>query len=220
MSYYFIAPVLILLVRKRISYGLMALVLLFLLLWGVGLSWHYINKNPQGFFAPITFLLNGTFAGQSLLFFAGLALASWIREKGDLDLLKLPYKTASGLLGISAVIATMVFLQQDLYDQGNHHTGGIILQLTLLHAFVALLLAGLMYERTWLQIFLSSRVMVVLGNASFSFYLIHISYVNLKLKSKFLLPDRNFILMWLMSIALYYFFEKPIYALVRKCTKG
>jgi peptidoglycan/LPS O-acetylase OafA/YrhL len=58
--------------------------------------------------------------------------------------------------------------------------------------------------------------MVLLGNASFAFYLIHISYVNLKIKSWVFFSDRNFILLWLVAIALYYGFEKPLYDWYRR----
>ena len=92
----------------------------------------------------------------------------------------------------------------------------MILQLLVLPVFVAIALAGLIYEETWLQKFFESKVMVLLGNASFAFYLIHISYVNIKLRELFLLPDRNFVVLWLIAIVLYLLFEKPIYNGYRK----
>jgi peptidoglycan/LPS O-acetylase OafA/YrhL len=58
-----------------------------------------------------------------------------------------------------------------------------------------------------------------LGNASFAFYLIHISYVNIKVKQWFLLPDRNFVVLWLIAIVLYLVFEKPVYNGYRKWLK-
>ena len=88
-----------------------------------------------------------------------------------------------------------------------------------LNAGTVLALAGLMYERTWLQRFLGSRALVLLGNASFAFYLVHISYVNLKLKNYFLLPDRNFVALWAVSIVLYLCFEKPVYDFCRRRLK-
>ena len=61
-----------------------------------------------------------------------------------------------------------------------------ILSKTILPASMMILLAGLIYEKTQLQRILGSNFLVLLGNASFAFYLIHISYVNLKLKDWFL----------------------------------
>ncbi|HNL66640.1 MAG TPA: hypothetical protein PKL81_16190, partial [Ferruginibacter sp.] len=72
--------------------------------------------------------------------------------------------------------------EPDLYGYGRDHAAGRILELFVLPVFVVLALAGLIYERTWLQTFFSSKLLVLLGNASFAFYLVHISYVNLKLR--------------------------------------
>jgi peptidoglycan/LPS O-acetylase OafA/YrhL len=59
-------------------------------------------------------------------------------------------------------------------------------------------------------------LLVLLGNASFAFYLVHISYVNLKIKDWYTFPDRNFILLWIISIILYQYVESPIYHFCRK----
>jgi peptidoglycan/LPS O-acetylase OafA/YrhL len=61
---------------------------------------------------------------------------------------------------------------------------------------------------------------MLLGNASFGFYLIHISYVNIRVRWIWLGPDRNFVLLWAISILLYLFFEKPVYSAIKKLIKG
>jgi len=61
--------------------------------------------------------------------------------------------------------------------------------------------------------------MILLGNASFVFYLIHISYANIRIRDYVLLPDRNFVLLWLISILIYLSIEKPIYQAVRRLTR-
>ena len=58
--------------------------------------------------------------------------------------------------------------------------------------------------------------MELLGKASFAFYLIHISYVNIRIRQWTLLPDRNFALLWVVSILLYLLFEKPVNQVLRK----
>lgn len=58
--------------------------------------------------------------------------------------------------------------------------------------------------------------MELLGKASFAFYLIHISYVNIRIRHWVLLPDRNFVLLWVVSILLYLLFEKPVNQMLRK----
>jgi peptidoglycan/LPS O-acetylase OafA/YrhL len=103
-----------------------------------------------------------------------------------------------------------------MFHHGTDHPIGLILHTFVLPVFIILALAGLISETTYLQRFFASRVMVLLGNASFAFYLIHISYVNIRLRRVYLMPDRNFVLLWLISIALYLLFEKPIYSAIRK----
>jgi peptidoglycan/LPS O-acetylase OafA/YrhL len=75
--------------------------------------------------------------------------------------------------------------------------------------FIVFALAGLNTEKTLLQQFFSSKIMLLLGNASFAFYLVNISYVHIRLRWIWLRPDRNFVLLWLIAIVLYLFFEKP-----------
>lgn len=214
LSYYFIAPVLFFITQKNIKYGILSLLALFLIALSVGYYWKMLNSNPDNYFYPIRFLLNGTIAGQSLLFFSGLLLAIFI--KGNLFFKTIPYKTWLGFLGILFFIFIQVHFQQNIYDQGDNHFWGILLKLFILPIFISLFLLGLIVERTYLQILLSSRLLVLLGNASFSFYLIHISYFNLKLKNYIFLPDRNFILLWGISILLFILIEKPIYLFVRR----
>jgi peptidoglycan/LPS O-acetylase OafA/YrhL len=121
------------------------------------------------------------------------------------------YATLLGTLGFVLTLYAIGLFQQSRVDHGTQHWQGQLLFFIVLPVFILLLFQGLMTERTYGQRFLSSKVMVLLGNASFAFYLVHISYVNLKFKTWLFFSDRNFVLLWLVAIALYYGFEKPIY---------
>jgi peptidoglycan/LPS O-acetylase OafA/YrhL len=174
-----------------------------------------INGNPNNFFYPINFLLNSTFAGRSIEFIIGILLAKTLEINKELDFQILKHKTAWGSIGILCTCYIIGLFQPDIYHHGNDQIIGRILSLTVLPFFTALLIAGLISEKTFLQTFLSSKIMVLLGNASFAFYLIHISYVNQRIKLFWLGPDRNFIILWVISIVLYLCFEKPIYNAIR-----
>jgi len=219
MTFYFFAPFLCLLQRKNLLYLLGTLLILFGISWGAGEVWHRVNGNPDRFFYPLTFISNGIFPGRCLEFLAGMLLAVAIRNKRTALLEKLKYKTTIGFIGILVTTYSIGLFQSDIYEDGINHTGGMLLHKIALPFFVVLSLAGLIYERTWLQRFFSLRLMVLLGNASFAFYLVHISYVSIKLRQQVLLPDRNFFLLWLIAIALYLLFEKPVYNLCRKWLK-
>ena len=161
----------------------------------------------------------GSFVGRSTEFAAGMLLAELFRNGKTIIVETIPYKTVIGFLGVILTAYFIGLFQVDIYHQGRDTIAGYLLHAFLLPIFVLFLIAGLIYEETWMQRLLASPVLVVLGNASFIFYLIHISYVSLKIRHYFLLPDRNFVLLWIISIVLYYCIEKPIYDVCRKRLK-
>jgi peptidoglycan/LPS O-acetylase OafA/YrhL len=110
----------------------------------------------------------------------------------------------------------MGWLEPDIYHHGYDTSIGMLVSKILLPASMMLLLAGLIFEQTLIQKLLGSKALVLLGNASFAFYLVHIGYVNLRLKTWYVLPDRNFTLLWLIAIAFYKLVEMPVYNYCRK----
>lgn len=215
MSFYIVAPLLFFIKKKNIILLLLVLIMLFLAFWSIGVYWQHINRNPDRFFSPINFLLISTFPGRCTEFLAGMILATAVQTK-SIWLQQIKYKTALGFLLMILTIYGIGWFQVDRYDHGYAHPLGLIISKTLLPATMVLLLAGLMFENTFFSKFLGSKFLVLLGNASFAFYLVHISYVNLKLKDWYTFPDRNFILLWVISILLYKYFEHPIYNYTRK----
>lgn len=219
MVFYFFAPLLFLLQRKHILLLGGFLLLLFFFTWGLGAYWHYVNGNPQRYFYPVKFLIDSSFAGRSTEFAAGILMAASFKYSGGALFKKIPCKTVLGFTGILITTYCVGLFEPDMYQQGTEAAAGRLIEMLVLPAFVVLALAGLIQENTWLGKLLASRVMVLLGNASFAFYLVHISYVSLRLREWILLPDRNFILLWAIAIILYLLFEKPVYALCRKQLK-
>lgn len=219
MTFYLFAPLLFFIKKKHLLWLLASMALLFLLFWSIGFIWQIINKNPQRYFKPMMFLLMGSFPGRSSDFLCGMILATAVKNASTW-LIKIPYKTILGFSGMFISMYIIGLFQQDMYHHGYDNPIGMILSKTILPASMMILLAGLIYEKTQLQRILGSSFLVLLGNASFAFYLIHISYVNLKLKDWFLLPDRNFIILWIISIVLYKYFETPVYNFCRKLLMG
>lgn len=216
MTFYLLAPLLCLLQKKHLLYLAGFLALLFLGTWGIGTYWHHVNGNPYRWLYPVHFVLTGTFPGRCVEFAAGMLLAYQMRNNKTQFIEKFRFKTVIGFAGILITAWCIGLFQPNIFTQGSDETGGMILQLLVLPVFVATALAGLIYEKTWLQKFFASKILVLLGNASFAFYLIHISYVSIKLRELFLLPDRNFVVLWLIAIVLYLLFEKPVYNGYRK----
>jgi peptidoglycan/LPS O-acetylase OafA/YrhL len=219
MTFYFFAPLLCFLQKKHLLYLLGFFMLLFIITWGIGTYWYHINGNTGRWLYPLHFVLTGTFAGRCIEFAAGMLLANYMRSNKTTFIENFRFKTVIGFAGIFITAWCIGLFQPNTFTQGSDETSGMILQLLVLPFFVVTALAGLIYEKTWLQKFLASKILVLLGNASFAFYLIHISYVNIKLKQWFLLADRNFVVLWLIAIALYLLFEKPVYNGYRRWLK-
>ena len=60
MFFYFLAPLLFFIERKKIVYLFVAAISLFLITWAVGEIWFNVNGNPNQFFSPINFLFNSS----------------------------------------------------------------------------------------------------------------------------------------------------------------
>ena len=215
MSFYLLAPLLFFIQKKNIWLLLMVLILLYAMFWGMGTFWHYLNNNPQRFFSPSEFLLLNSFPGRSTEFLGGMLLATLVKQKSAW-FQKMPYKTVIGFSLMFLTIYAIGWFQKDIYDHGYSNPMGMLLSKTLLPISMVMVLAGLIYEDTWINKILGSKLIVLLGNASFAFYLVHISYVNLKIKDWYTFPDRNFLVLWIISILLYQYFESPIYHYSRK----
>lgn len=219
-SFYLLMPLLCVLERRKLWYLILFLIGLLFLFYFIGLIWHGINGNPRGFLFPLKFILGSTLVGRSTEFLAGMMLAKSLNQKynNNTPLMSLvcKNKTWIGFVGMLIITYVIGCFQPDIFHHGADHPIGLFILMFVLPIFIVFAMAGLITEKTLLQQFFSSKIMLLLGNASFAFYLIHISYVNIRLRWIWLGPDRNFVLLWLIAIVLYLFFEKPIYSMIRK----
>jgi peptidoglycan/LPS O-acetylase OafA/YrhL len=119
--------------------------------------------------------------------------------------------TLFGGISMFALIISIAFFAKHSFSHGVERWEGRVIHEFFLPVAIAVFFWGLMSEKTWVSKILSTKVFVLLGNASFVFYLIHLSYFNMKLKSYIYLPDRNFVLLWICSIIIYLLIEKPLY---------
>ncbi|WP_294332188.1 acyltransferase [uncultured Chryseobacterium sp.] len=217
LFFYLLAPLLFLLLKKNWKYCLLFLSGLFLVGWGSGHGLHEYNGNPEGFLYPLQFMTGSTFFGRSTEFFFGMLLAYLMKQEKGLRFLKnLKKPTLIGGISILLLNVAITFFARNNFVHGVERWEGRLIHEFLLPLAIVLFFWGLMTERTWISKILSSKTIVLLGNASFVFYLIHLSYFNMKLKSYIYLPDRNFVLLWICSVIIYLLIEKPLYSSCRK----
>lgn len=219
MSFYTIAPIFFFIKKKHIIYFSIFSLGLFIVFLGIGKLWFVVDGNPNQFFYPTEFLLNSTVAGRISEFIAGICIALVIKKGKDNFTTRFRNKTIIGFTGIFSTLYILGWFQSEVFKHGYEHPIGRIIFIIILPFFISIFILGLIQERSKIEKFLSSKFLILLGNASFAFYLIHISYVNIRIRELWLGPDRNFIILWMVSIILYLCFEKPIYDRIRKLVK-
>jgi peptidoglycan/LPS O-acetylase OafA/YrhL len=217
LCFYLLAPLLYLWMKKSWYYPVLVCLGLLGLTTLTGFLWHQFNGNPLGVLHPFDFLLQSTFFGRFMEFLWGMGLAAFMQ--GHLRwnmLLPKKHQTLIGAIGIVLMLYLIGLLEPNIFTHGTDHPLGLVLRATLFPWLVICLLHGLITERTLLQRFFGSAPMELLGKASFAFYLIHISYVNIRIRELVLLPDRNFVLLWVLSVLLFLIFEKPVHQSLRR----
>ena len=219
MTFYIFAPLIFYYWNKKIVKALALLLVLLGIAIGAGQLWHSLNGNKDEYFYPVGFVFHSTFFGRFPEFLAGVWLAAILHKTLPDPFSQLKHKTYIGFTGVFISLFMASFFQPDIFHHGYDTIPGAVLMYTLIPLFAIIWLYGLVKEQTWMSTFFSAKPMVLAGNASFAFYLIHISYVNIRIKEWKLLPDRNFILLWVVSIVLYLLFEKPVNNLCRKMLK-
>ncbi|MFM2360385.1 MAG: hypothetical protein RLY16_2378, partial [Bacteroidota bacterium] len=219
LTFYLFAPVIFFFWNKKWWQALLLLLAMFAAVWLIGSGLNYWNSNPGRLFSPLHFLIHSTFWGRSVEFLSGIYLASVMQGRMKNHFIQFQNCTLWGGLGLILSMYLIGWFQPDIFHHGNDHWLGWLIQTIFVPGFSLIWFYGLMTEHTWMQKWFSTKWMVLLGNASFTFYLVHISYVNLKFKKWFLFPDRNYVVLWLLSIFIYLLFEKPINDWVRKLVK-
>lgn len=188
-----------------------------------------VSANPYHFFRGIEFMAGSTFFGRAFEFFAGMYLARLLRErKQPLPDRRRPWCTWSAVALIAGSVYALSTFQDPAYHFGVEHPAGRILNNFVLPVFFALLFYGLITEQGLLRRFLSSKIMVLLGKSSYSFYLIHIGiFLNVL---AYIIPDSTpmapfadlttyfagFLLLNLFALAIYFLLERPMNSFLRK----
>ena len=217
LSFYVCAPFIYRYLKKAITKAIMFQVILLVVSLLIGYCWYFINKNPDKWLYNWLFIFDSTFSGRFVEFFAGMLLAYFVKtEHPVLQKISIKRITFRSTLAGLMIIYCISLFEKDTYDQGILHIPGLIVRNVFLPVVISFLLYGLMTERTWFSRLLSTRIAIIMGNASYLFYLVHVGYVNQQLSVHHFLKDRNFILLWLISIAGYLLVEKPIYLYMRR----
>lgn len=216
-SFYLLAPWAFVLIKKK---GILFWQVPVLWLIGFLLVLLFSRFPNYGFFSDRLFTSFVTFFGRCFEFYLGIWLALQYKRKISLFSgykSKYPVLTLLGSIAMVAILFLLVEIQKMTGLSSPLSWEGVAVCNLVFPLAVILFLAGLLLEKSWLSIFLSSSLMGLLGRSSYAFFLIHTGIFAMAIQRYF--GSNIFLLLVLLmaaSIFFYLFFEKPINAFIRR----
>ncbi len=216
-TFYFLAPLFILLTRK---YNFLAALCLGL---STFLGALYISGLGITFLGTDLFIYNVTFFGHFVEFFAGIYLAIFMlkaEQSGAVATRGMKW-TLTGIAGVILMIGLMLFIYQQPVLNRYHIA---IVNNFLIPVPIAVLYYGLMRESTMLSRILSTRTAGIMGRSSYSFYLMHkliIIYISMYVLENYLPESRalivfvTYLFTYVLATVLYMFYEEPLNKIIR-----
>lgn len=185
---------------------------------------------PAAGIGTVDHVLGRTLCGAIGCFGCGMALArTFERRDGRPALGARPWLTYGGLAATAVLVLAIsrlsLLVEADLppgdMRHGRDHPLGALAMFTLFPALVAVVFYGLLTERSRLATWLGSRPAVLLGGASYSFYLLHLGALQ---AWWFEHVSDNYLVAFLvcnaLAIGLYLLYEKPIARWIRGAAGG
>lgn len=205
--FYLLSPLIFLFTRSVSS--LIKFVLLFYLL-GLLICLLFSLQPYQGYFSSNYFMFNYTFFGRVFEFACGIFLAMLVKGK----ISPLPSKPPGKMIlyaGLAIVVTSVMLLYFTAKTYHIMHATdsvpGIIINNILMPFGIVMIFYSLIYQKSMLQRFLASKIMVALGNSTYSFYLLHTTFV---LSYIFKFTGRNVFIAFIIMIILSYIFHKTV----------
>ena len=208
--FYLMAPLFMLLIHR--NWWFLVLLPIAMLAVMFGLVGTVGQLHFHGLFEPVNFMFNYTFFGRCLEFFAGISLAVYVHRKRLIQGLE----RQGGWITLAGTLFFIVCLLSMAYSNigGNSKDSfvGIFLNNAVLPIGIVMLFYGLLTERTWLRIMLSTKLFDTLGKSSYIFYLIHSGVISIWLRTDVSTNAvLQFLLLNILSILLYKFVESPLH---------
>lgn len=181
-----------------------------ILLLGLIFMFSFSTISFYGFLADVDFLMIYTFFGRVFEFTIGALVAQlWYNRKSE-KILKLK-PTLAGTLTYLIILIIISSFQDAVNPYGITHPIGLVLNHIFLPFAIGLFLIGLCSEKTYFNKFLSTAIMILLGNSAYAFYLIHVGYfsefIYFHISSNLII---RFVFLNILSVLIYKFLELPI----------
>lgn len=212
--FYLISPIVFLSIKKPSG-----LVKFIMLMYGIAivLTIFFMDKNVDGFFGSFAFTFGSTFFGRTFEFACGIYLALVLKGKFKYNIFSKCYSPT--MLGAFIILITILFQFLIAKYVGQNATGlwlRICINNIILPIGITILFYGIIVEDNWFKKILSHKIMIQAGSATYSFYLLHTSFVA-SLISVYL--SKNIFVIFVIMIFFSYFFyrivEEPLAHFIR-----
>lgn len=202
MVFYIFAPFLLVLVG-RIPLGLLCLVF-----YGLGFALTQIELPWGTFMDPPRMVVANTFFGRCFEFLLGIWLHKRFRGVESSGSTWATYAGAFLLVGFlyASTFATELTVYSPTFSPAHHY---------IFPCIVGLLIYGLWKEDTVISLFLGNAFMLVLGRASYAFYLLHADPFKDLLGMSDAPILLHFLVINLLSVGVYFIFEKPLHRVLK-----
>jgi len=214
-SFYFLAPLFFILIKFR-KIALIIIPICFVLI-GLLLVQIFENVDFYGFLTNVNFVLGYTFFGRIAEFFVGIFLALIVMKDFKFEI-NFKFFTIIGVLGILISVYLLSILESVPQTEIIMFQKNAVNSLLLPIFGIMPLFYGLITEKTLISKLLSSRLMILLGQSSYVFYLIHLGFFRTALKEFSNNYFFIFITLNMIAVVLYLFVEKPLNRFFRKDT--
>ena len=215
--FYLVSPLIFLYVANKKN-----LIKLLLLFYTIGflITFIFIRFPFQGFFSSYLFTAHSTFFGRFFEFACGIYLSmlakgaaqnKWLNSLGK-------YTLPISLIIIVGSLFCMYFIAMHYHvSHASNVWAGVLVSNIIMPIGIGLFFYNLIYFETGLSRFLSTKLMVTLGNATYSFYLLHTTFI-LSLIFKYIGHNvfTTFIIMMIISVIFNKTVEEPLAVWLRK----
>jgi peptidoglycan/LPS O-acetylase OafA/YrhL len=215
--FYFLSPIIFLFIKSWLS--LVKFIFLFFTM-GLLLTYYFSHHPFHGLFSSYSFTFTNTFFGRVFEFACGIFLAMGVRGEINLAYLNKIKNTVLwfGILICLGAVPLLFFIAKSYnVPYATNTFPGFLVNNILIPIGIFLLFYSLIYQKSLLQKFLSSKIMTELGNSSYTFFLMHttfvLSFIYKYISSNFLI---SLVLMIIISYIFYKTVEQPLSSKLRK----
>jgi peptidoglycan/LPS O-acetylase OafA/YrhL len=208
--FYLVAPLMFYFIKK--GYRLHIILSSFYII-GIFLVLFFSIFPFHGFFSNLKFSFYSTFFGRCFEFICGFWLAFVIKKYKNYQKLNMTSNTIAlfAFLILFFVLAAEYFIAYFFQlEHGIDHWLGLLINNILLPIGITILFYHLILYKSWLRNFLEKKYIVYLGQATYSFYLIHTCFLQ-DIIRKYISNNIYIILIFMVvfSVLSFRYFEEP-----------